>query len=166
VPDNILLKAARLSDDEFEIMKKHAEYGKDIINSTSQKIEGDNFLQVAGEIAVSHHEKWDGSGYPYGLAGHDIPVSGRIMAVADVYDALISKRCYKEAFSHDTAMQMMQDYSGEIFDPEILETFFSIEDQIIHIAAAYRDEAHIIENKEPAHNLTLGESVPMSLKLR
>jgi len=140
VPDYILLKPGKLTGNEFKLMKKHAEYGKDIINSTSQKVEGDNFLQVAGEIAVSHHEKWNGAGYPKGLSGHDIPVSGRIMAVADVYDALISKRCYKPAFSHEKATQIMQEENGKIFDPEILEAFFNIEDKIIEIAAMYQDQ--------------------------
>jgi HD-GYP domain-containing protein (c-di-GMP phosphodiesterase class II) len=101
-----------LTDEEFELMKKHAEYGKNIIYSTSQKIEGDNFLIIAGEIASTHHEKWNGTGYPAGLAGQDIPLSGRIMAVADVYDALISKRCYKPPYPHDVAISIMKDENG------------------------------------------------------
>src|SRR3569833_3117022 len=100
VPDHILLKPDRLTPDEFEIMKQHAEFGRKIILSSSKNIEGNNFLALAGEIAASHHEKWDGSGYPLGLAGEAVPLSGRIMATADVYDALISRRCYKEPFSH------------------------------------------------------------------
>lgn len=93
VPDHILLKPGRLTPAEFELMKQHAEFGRKIIFSTAQRIEGDNFLVIAGEIAATHHEKWDGSGYPNGLAGEDIPLSGRIMAVADIYDALITRRC-------------------------------------------------------------------------
>ncbi|MGJ8621023.1 MAG: CHASE2 domain-containing protein [Methylophilaceae bacterium] len=140
VPDYILLKPAKLTDEEFELMKKHAEYGKNIIHSTAQKIEGDNFLIIAGEIALTHHEKWDGTGYPAGLSGQQIPLSGRIMAVADVYDALISKRCYKPAFSHEVAISMMKEESGKIFDPEILTVFLSIDTEIQTIAATYRDE--------------------------
>lgn len=140
VPDHILLKPGKLTDEEFELMKKHAEYGKNIIYSTSQKIEGDNFLIIAGEIALTHHEKWNGTGYPAGLAGQDIPLSGRIMAVADVYDALISKRCYKPPYPHDVAISMMKDENGKIFDPDILSVFLSIDAEIQTIAAAYRDE--------------------------
>ena len=88
IPDSILLKSDRLTPPEFELMKKHAEYGRNIICSAAQRIEGDNFLSLAGEIALTHHEMWDGSGYPLGLAGQKIPLSGRIMIVADVYDAL------------------------------------------------------------------------------
>lgn len=139
VPDHILLKPGRLTADEFELMKKHAEYGKEIIYSTAQKIEGDNFLVIAGEIASTHHEKWDGTGYPLGLSGQDIPLSGRIMAVADVYDALISRRCYKAPFPHDMARGMMLAERGRMFDPAVLDAFFAIEDAILRIAARYRD---------------------------
>ncbi|HET9113963.1 MAG TPA: CHASE2 domain-containing protein [Burkholderiales bacterium] len=144
VPDNILLKPSRLTEEEFVLMKKHTEYGKAIINSTAQKIEGDNFLAIACEIAYSHHEKWDGSGYPLGLAGLNIPLSARIMAVADVYDALISRRCYKSAFPHQEAIAIMQSYRGKIFDPIIFDAFCSIEEQIIGIAMKYRDENELV----------------------
>ncbi len=139
VPDHILLKPGKLDPEEFELMKLHAEYGKNIIQSAAQKIEGDNYLVIAGEIAWSHHERWNGNGYPRGLAGHDIPLSGRIMAVADVYDALISRRCYKHAFPHTLAMQMMRDERERIFDPVVLDAFLSIEETILDIAARYRD---------------------------
>lgn len=144
VPDNILLKPGKLTEAEFEVMKKHAEYGKNIIYSTAQKIEGDNFLIIAGEIASTHHEKWDGTGYPLGLAGHDIPLSGRIMAVADVYDALISRRCYKSPFPHEDAVKIMRDARGKIFDPLILDAFFSIEEKILEIASRYQDENELV----------------------
>lgn len=140
VPDNILLKPGKLTEAEFELMKKHADYGKNIINSAAQKIEGDNFLIIAGEIASTHHEKWDGTGYPLGLAGHNIPISGRIMAVADVYDALISRRCYKPPFPHEDAVRIMREARGKIFDPVILDAFFSIEERIREIATRYYDE--------------------------
>lgn len=144
VPDNILLKPARLTDEEFELMKKHTEYGRNIINSTAQKIEGDNFLVIASEIAYSHHEKWDGTGYPLGLAGQAIPLSARIMAVADVYDALISRRCYKSAFPHREAIAIMQGYRGNIFDPVVFDAFCSIEDEIMEIAARYRNDNELV----------------------
>ncbi|MBW8372261.1 MAG: CHASE2 domain-containing protein [Thiobacillus sp.] len=140
VPDHILLKQGKLTEEEFELMKKHAEYGKNIIYSTAKKIEGDNFLIIAGEIASTHHERWDGTGYPLGLAGHNIPLSGRIMAVADVYDALISRRCYKPPFPHEESVRIMREARGKIFDPVVLDAFFSIEEKIRETASRYRDE--------------------------
>jgi len=155
VPDHILLKPGPLTAAEFEIMKKHPEYGKDIIYSTAEKIEGDNFLVIAGEIAFTHHEKWDGTGYPRGLSGQDIPLAGRIMAVADVYDALISRRCYKPAFTHEDSFRILRDARGKIFDPVVLDAFFSIETQIVEIATHYQDEVepavdihHVVDEKE------------------
>lgn len=140
VPDNILLKPGRLTEDEWVIMRKHPEFGRQIILSTAQRIEGDNFLSIASEIAATHHEKWDGTGYPAGLQGQDIPLSGRIMAVADIYDALISRRCYKEPFSHEVAATMMRELRGTTFDPVVLDAFFEIEEEIRHIARCFRDE--------------------------
>ena len=144
VPDNILLKPDRLTPEEFVLMKKHAEYGKNILFSTAQKIEGNNFLVVAGEIASAHHEKWDGTGYPLGLAGQDIPLSARIMAVADVYDALISRRCYKQPFSHDHAIDLMKESRESMFDPVILDAFLSIEEEIQEIALKYQEEKEMV----------------------
>ena len=144
VPDHILLKPGKLTPPELEVMKQHAEFGRKIIFSSAQRIEGDNFLVVAGEIAATHHEKWDGTGYPLGLAGQNIPLSGRIMAVADIYDALISRRCYKEPFPHEMATSLMREARGTIFDPTILDAFFCIEDRIKEIAAQYSDEAEPI----------------------
>jgi HD-GYP domain-containing protein (c-di-GMP phosphodiesterase class II)/CHASE2 domain-containing sensor protein len=141
VPDYILLKPGKLTAEEFELMKEHAEFGRKIICNTAQRIEGDNFLYVAAEIAATHHEKWDGSGYPRGLAGEDIPLSGRIMAVADIYDALISRRCYKEPFVHEAAIVFMRASRGQIFDPGVLDAFFEIEAEIKQIAARYKDGA-------------------------
>jgi adenylate cyclase len=143
VPDHILLKPGRLTEDEWVIMRKHPEFGRQIILSTAQRIEGDNFLTIAGEIAATHHEKWDGTGYPAGLHGQDIPLSGRIMAVADIYDALISRRCYKEPFSHEVATSMMRELRGTTFDPVVLDAFFEIEDEIRRIAGCFRDEDEV-----------------------
>ncbi|MDQ6961240.1 MAG: CHASE2 domain-containing protein [Mariprofundaceae bacterium] len=144
VPDHILMKPGKLTDEEFVEMKKHAEFGKRIIFSTAEKIEGNNFLLLAGEIAASHHEKWNGSGYPEGLAGENIPLSGRIMAVADVYDALISKRCYKPAFSHEKACRILKEGRDKHFDPIILDAFFEIEDDIKAIADSFQDPDELI----------------------
>ncbi|MGA2552934.1 MAG: CHASE2 domain-containing protein [Burkholderiaceae bacterium] len=140
VPDNILLKPGRLTGPEFELMKRHATFGKEILESSARSLVGDNFLMLAGEIASSHHEKWDGSGYPLGLAGQSIPLAGRIMSVADVYDALISRRCYKEPFPHAMAKELMRAERALAFDPVVLDAFFAIEDRILEIAATFQDE--------------------------
>ena len=139
IPDNILLKSDSLTPPEFELMKKHAEYGRNIICSAAQRIEGDNFLSLAGEIAFTHHEMWDGSGYPQGLAGQEIPLSGRIMIVADVYDALVNRRCYKDAFAHEYSIELMRKSRATMFDPVIFDAFLSIERNIREIALTYQD---------------------------
>ncbi len=134
IPDNILLKAGKLTSDEFEIMKTHAKIGAESIKFTKDKLSCDNnFLHFAQEIANYHHEKFDGSGYPEGLKGNDIPLSARLMAIADVYDALISKRVYKEGFSHEKAKEIIVEGSGKHFDPEIVDAFLSIEEEFIKI---------------------------------
>lgn len=140
VPDHILLKPGRLTPDEMTQMKRHADYGRQILLSTAKRIDGENFLTIAAQIAGGHHEKWDGTGYPQGLSGQAIPLAARIMSVADVYDALISRRCYKPAFTHAHATRLMQDLRGTAFDPAVLEAFFAIEPEILDIAARYRDE--------------------------
>lgn len=141
VPDHILLKPGRLTDDEMRQMKEHAEFGRRILCGAAQGIEGDNFLVIAADIAGAHHEKWDGTGYPRGLAGDDIPLAGRIMALADIYDALISRRCYKEPFPHSQATTLLREMRGTTFDPLVLDAFFRIEVKIQQIAARYRDES-------------------------
>lgn len=139
VPDHILLKPGRLTPQEIKHMKRHADYGRQILLSAAQRIDGENFLTIAADIAGCHHERWDGSGYPLGLAGEAIPLAARIMAVADVYDALICRRCYKPPFTHENAMQLIREQSGAAFDPEVLEAFFAIEPTIVSIAARFRD---------------------------
>ncbi|MEE4243688.1 MAG: CHASE2 domain-containing protein, partial [Desulfopila sp.] len=133
IPDYILLKPGPLDREEFEKMKRHTDYGRHILINSGKRLESDNFLELACEIAESHHEKWDGSGYPLGLAGEDIPLSGRIMMVADVYDALTSKRCYKSAYSHEKAFQILKAGRGTFFDPLILDAFLQLEKDIITI---------------------------------
>jgi putative two-component system response regulator len=113
IPDSILLKAGKLLPDEFEVMKTHAAVGKTILS-------GPKYLKMACEIAGYHHEKYDGSGYPHGAKGEDIPICARIVAVADVYDALTSKRVYKEGMSHEVSMGIIRDGSGTHFDPEVI----------------------------------------------
>lgn len=119
IPDAILLKPASLDVDEWKIMQRHCEIGAKIMDSTSSC-----YLSAGCEIAISHHEKWDGSGYPLGIAGEDIPLFGRICAIADVFDALTSLRPYKEAFSNEKALKIMRDGRGTHFQPELLDLFF------------------------------------------
>ncbi|MES2125984.1 MAG: two-component system response regulator [Pseudomonadota bacterium] len=140
IPDRVLLKPGKLDSDEFDVMKLHAVYGRDTIMLVEKHLGGSNsFLMFAREIAHSHQEKWDGSGYPDNLTGDSIPVSARLMAVADVYDALISKRVYKPAFSHEEALAIMKKGRGSHFDPDILDAFFEIEQRFAQIAAQFRD---------------------------
>lgn len=140
IPDKILLKPARLTDSEFRHMKLHATYGRTILHQAARKIEGSNYLAMGEDIAGTHHEKWDGTGYPRGLAGEEIPLSGRIMAIADVYDALRSERCYKPPFSHEKAMGIIREEKGKLFDPAVVEAFVDIESRIRDIAEEFRDD--------------------------
>ncbi|MDJ0624651.1 MAG: HD domain-containing protein, partial [Desulfocapsaceae bacterium] len=139
VPDHILLKPGPLNYNEFEEMKKHTDYGRNILVNSGRRLGGDNFLELAREIAESHHEKWDGTGYPHGLAKENIPLSGRIMMVSDVYDALTSKRCYKPAYTHEKAMQILREGRGTFFDPNVLDAFLAREPEILSITQSIRD---------------------------
>lgn len=149
-PDMILLKPGKLTDEEFSIMKQHAQIGYEVLSSSTSPL-----LQVAAEIAHSHHEKFDGSGYPRGLKGHDIPLFGRIVAVADVFDALTSERPYKKAWSIDQAAQLLRDGMGKHFDPECVEAFFTDWGEVLAIKQRYTDEE--IELREPDEVLAAGE---------
>ncbi|KUP25948.1 two-component system response regulator [Paenibacillus sp. DMB5] len=124
IPDHILLKPGKLTDEEFEVMKTHTTQGRDAVLRAERLMNStETFLRFAKEIVYSHHEKWDGTGYPQGLAGEGIPLSARLMAVADVYDALTSKRVYKEAMSHEQAVGIIVSDAGRHFDPDIVEIF-------------------------------------------
>lgn len=139
VEDRILKKPGKLTKEEFEDMKKHAYYGKNAFMNAEKSLGKNSFLKLATEIAYTHHEKWDGTGYPLGLKGEDIPISGRLMAVADVYDALISKRVYKEAYSHDKVVSIIESESGKHFDPLLVKLFLNIKDKFYEIAKKYKD---------------------------
>ena len=143
IPDSVLLKPGRLSDHEFEIMKTHSTLGAQTLDAALRKYPDASFLRIARDIAASHHEKFDGSGYPHGLVGEDIPLSGRIVAVADVYDALMSKRVYKDACSHDVASSIISKGSRRHFDPRLVEAFFTVEDRFIEICNEYNDQAAV-----------------------
>lgn len=126
IPDNILLKPGRLSPEEFAVIKSHTVIGSEIIKSLLVSGE-DVYLSHCYDICRSHHERWDGSGYPDGLAGTDIPLSARIVAVVDVYDALVSERCYKQAYTQEEALTIIREASGTQFDPDIVSTLLWIE---------------------------------------
>ena len=141
IPDHILLKPGKLTPDEWEIMKTHAELGaKAIAQAERDAAKPVDFLTVAKEIAHHHHERWDGSGYPDRLAGDAIPLSARLMALADVFDALINKRVYKEPFPYEQAREMIVASRGSHFDPDIVDAFVAAYDQFCAIANRYRDD--------------------------
>lgn len=140
IPDRILLKPGKLTPEEFEIMKTHAILGRNAIAAAEKLLDTpSSFLQTAREIAHYHHEKWDGSGYPEGLAGDKIPISARLMAIADVYDALISRRVYKPPFPHSQALEIIREGHGKHFDPDMLDVFFKISEEFRIIAERYVD---------------------------
>ena len=139
VSDAILLKPGKLTDDEFTEMKRHAEYGANALEKAAISLGDESFIECAKEIAYFHHEKWDGSGYPQGIAGTDIPLPGRIMAIADVYDALISKRVYKPPFTHEKAVSIILEEKGKQFEPALVDAFSKIEPTFRNIAILYAD---------------------------
>ncbi len=142
IPDRILLKPGKLNDDEFEEMKRHTIYGRTAIETAERKFGmgvGNRFLQFGKEMAYTHHEKWDGSGYPEGLYGENISFLGRIMAIADVYDALISKRPYKPPFTHEDAVSFIARNKGTHFDPDVVEAFLKVHEEFRKIASELPD---------------------------
>jgi putative two-component system response regulator len=143
IPDTVLLKAGRLSDREFDIMKTHSALGAQTLDAALRMFPGVKFLKMARDIAATHHERFDGSGYPSGLRGEDIPLCGRIVALADVYDALISKRVYKAAFGHDIARSMIVQDAGTHFDPAVVEAFLQTESQFIATKERYSENKAI-----------------------
>ena len=134
IPDQILLKPGKLDEEEWDIIRKHPQFGADIIGENDSEI-----LKIAKEIAITHHEKWDGSGYPNGLKGTEIPISGRIVAIADVFDALTTERPYKKAWSVDDAIKLIDENSGSHFDPDLVAIFHTVIGDILEIKARYAE---------------------------
>ena len=139
VADNILKKKGKLTDDEFSMMKLHTVEGARIVDEVFGSHDDVDYVEVVKEIVTSHHEKWNGDGYPRGLRCNEIPLSARIMAIADVFDALVSPRCYKEPFPVDRAFEIIKASSGSHFDPILVTEFIRIKDQIIDIMEEYSD---------------------------
>jgi putative two-component system response regulator len=144
IPDHILTKPGKLSEEEFEIMKTHSKIGADTLREVDEKHPGNDFVLMGIEIAESHHEKWDGTGYPHGLAGENIPLTGRILALGDVYDALTSRRVYKEAFSHEKSREIILEGRGAYFDPDIVDAFISVEKDFISIKQHFIDTEKVV----------------------
>jgi putative two-component system response regulator len=148
IPDAILLKPGKLTPEEFEIMKTHTTLGRNAIVEAERLIDAPStFLRLAREIAHYHQEKWDGSGYPEGLAGESIPVPARLMAVADVYDALISRRVYKPPFPHEKSVAIIQDGRGKHFDPDMVDAFLQLQNEFHAIAERYADSEEDVKAK-------------------
>lgn len=148
IEDRILLKPGRYEAAEFEIMKTHPKLGFDAIEHAQQLAhDHSEILELAKEIVYGHHEKWDGSGYPQGLVGSAIPIAARLMAVADVYDALVSQRVYKKGMSHEQATQIIREGRGKHFDPDIVDAFLALSDVFQGIAARFADSAANLQKK-------------------
>ena len=140
IPDRILLKPGRLDDEGMAEMRTHAELGRDTISAAERHLGANTpFFEMAKQIAYTHHERWNGMGYPQGLVGSDIPLPGRLMAIADVYDALVSERVYKKAMRHDDAVEMILSERGRHFDPALVDVFAEIADQFASIYAQFAD---------------------------
>jgi len=160
IPDRILLKPGRFEPFEFEIMKTHTTLGRDAIQQAENELGIEMpFLKFAKEIAYYHQEKWDGTGYPEGLSGDDIPISARLMAVADVYDALISRRVYKAGMPHDKAVQIISEGKATHFDPDMVDAFIELQDEFKLIAATYADSDEDIDKKAEYMNISVAEII-------
>ena len=146
IPDSVLKKPGKLTFIEHEVMKTHPDLGRHIIKNAMNSYEENDFFEMAINIAYTHHEKWDGTGYPEGLKGEDIPLEGRFMAIADVYDALVNKRVYKEAFSYEDASDIIKRGRGTHFDPLLVDAFFELKEEFKDIADTYSDD--FIEKEE------------------
>jgi len=151
IPDSILLKEGPLSSEEWVTMKKHCEYGAEVLRKASERLPFKSFLDISINLAASHHERWDGGGYPAGLSGDAIPLSGRIMAVADVYDALRSRRPYKEPFDHEKAVSIIKEGRGTQFDPKVVDAFLQLEEKFIKISIECADEQSDLEKEKMRH---------------
>lgn len=139
VDDAVLLKPGKLTEEEWVLMRRHPVLGADTLREVDRQHPGNSFIRVGIDIAESHHEKWDGTGYPYGKRGRDIPLVGRILALGDVYDALTSQRCYKKAFSHEKSRSIIEEGEGRHFDPDVVQAFREVETEFLRVRQAFQD---------------------------
>jgi putative two-component system response regulator len=164
IPDAVLRKPGRLNAAEFEIMKTHTTLGSETLEAALIRFPEARFLHVARNIAAAHHERWDGSGYPLGLAGEQIPLCARVVALADVYDALTTRRCYKEAYSHLVARSIIENDSGKHFDPRVVAAFLSAEDEFLAIQRRFSDR-HEQQSASSLATLSQASLPPATLTL-
>lgn len=150
LPDSILCKPGPLTVEERRDMENHTAIGAECIRQIEQRLGDCNFLQMARQIAMSHHERWDGTGYPAGLAGNEIPLAARVVAIVDVYDALVSRRCYKDAMPHDQCVASIVKSAGGHLDPTLVDVFRQVEDQFWEIASRYTDQHQEPNDVSPA----------------
>jgi HD-GYP domain-containing protein (c-di-GMP phosphodiesterase class II) len=155
VPDAVLKKPGKLDDAEWKEIQKHPMYGADILKNSDNEL-----IQMSERVARSHHEKWDGSGYPLGLKGEDIPMEGRVVAVADVFDALTSRRCYKPAFSMQDTLSIIKESSGKHFDPKIVDALFKCLPRLVQVMEEYMDRPETIEIKGEHGGASAGTNPP------
>jgi putative two-component system response regulator len=149
IADGILLKPGKLTPEEFTLMKRHTTIGARTLREVARRTGGNPFLEVGHELALYHHERWDGTGYPFGLARAQIPLGARIVALADVYDALTSQRCYKRAFTHAEARASIVAEAGRHFDPDLVEAFVQRERDFIRIRAAITSDVPLYGEDAP-----------------
>ncbi len=139
VDDAVLLKPGKLTEEEWVLMRRHPILGADTLREVDRQHPGNSFIRIGIDIAESHHEKWDGSGYPYGKRKKAIPLVGRILALGDVYDALTSQRCYKKAFSHEKSRSIIEEGEGRHFDPDVVQAFREVETEFLRVRQAFQD---------------------------
>ena len=140
IPDSILQKPGKLTDEEYEIMKTHTTKGAELIKKSFKNLDNEDYTKMILDVALYHHEKWNGKGYPKGLSGYSIPLSARIMAVADVFDAISQKRCYRDAMPFNKCFEIISSGRGTDFDPEITDVFISLRPIIEQICTDFREE--------------------------
>ena len=148
IPDGVLRKPGRLTPEEIQVMRTHPHIGAETLDAALAKFPDARFLQIARDITATHHERWNGAGYPAGLKGEAIPLCGRIVALADVYDALTSRRCYKEPIQHELARELIVRESGKHFDPDIVDAFLAAEDEFLQIFARFTNDEDSDETEE------------------
>ena len=154
IPDSVLLKPGKLTSEEFEVMKRHTLIGGETLSASANAYPEASFIKMALDITLNHHERWDGTGYPFRLRGEQIPLCARIVAIADVYDALTTKRVYKDAYTHEEAVRIIYDSRGTHFDPDLVDAFAIVEEQMRVIRARLDDAAPAVPSRQTPEIIT------------